>query len=105
MLQKIQSFRQLPRGAILCTDFVGLYPNIPHEEGLSSPREFLGARTWKKLKLQHNSIFQINEKSSKQLQGAATALKFAPPYPIIFTTDLNEIIKLTAGWSREEMNG
>ena len=45
----------------------------------------------KKLELQYNSIFQINEKPSKQLRGAATALKFAPPYPITFTTDLNEI--------------
>ena len=43
-LQKIKSLVQLPEGAILCTvDFVGLYPNMPHEEGLASLRKFLHA--------------------------------------------------------------
>ena len=40
-LRKIKSLVQLPEGAILCTvDFVGLYPNMPHEEGLASVRKF-----------------------------------------------------------------
>ena len=38
-LWKIKSLGQLPEEAILCTiDVVGLYPNIPHEEGLASLR-------------------------------------------------------------------
>ena len=49
-LRKIKSLGQLPEGAILCTiDVVGLYPNMPHEEGLTSLRMFLDARTEKKV--------------------------------------------------------
>ena len=48
-LWKIKSLGQLPEGAILYTiDVVGLYPNIPHEEGLASLRRFLNARMEKK---------------------------------------------------------
>ena len=60
--------------AILCTiDVVGLYPNIPHDEGLASLKKFLDARTEKKettetlLELAEivlkNNIFQFNEKT------------------------------------------
>ena len=49
-LRKIKSLGQLPEGAILCTiDIVGLYPNIPHEEGLASLRKFLDTRMEKKV--------------------------------------------------------
>ena len=48
-LPKIQSLGQLSEEAILCTiDVVGLYPNIPHEKGLTLFRRFLDARTVKK---------------------------------------------------------
>ena len=51
-LWKIKTLGQLPKGANLCTiDVVGLYPNIPHEEGLTSLRTFLDARTEKKRQL------------------------------------------------------
>ena len=48
-LRKIKSLGQLPEGAILCINVVGLYPNIPHEEGLASLRRFLDTRTEKKV--------------------------------------------------------
>ena len=81
-LRKIKSLGQLPEGAILCTiDVVGLYPNIPHEEGLASLRKFLDARTEKKVTTEtllelaeivlKNNIFQFNEKTLKQLRGTA----------------------------------
>ena len=36
-LKKIMDLDGLPDGAILCTvDVVGLYPSIPHEEGLEA---------------------------------------------------------------------
>ena len=36
-LNKIKKIGKLPERAILCTmDFVGLYPNVPHGEGLDS---------------------------------------------------------------------
>ena len=52
-LRKIKSLGQLPEGAIVCTiDVVGLYPSIPHEEGLASLRRFLDARTAKKVTIE-----------------------------------------------------
>ena len=73
-LRKINSLGQLPEGAFLCAiDVVGLYPKIPHEEGLASLRKFLDARTEKKVTTEtllelagvflKNDIFQFNEKS------------------------------------------
>ena len=92
---------QLSEGAILCTiDAVGLYPNIPHEEGLASLRRFLDARTEKKVTTEtlvelaeivvKNNIFQINEKTLKELRGTAIGTKFAPSYAILFMADLEE---------------
>ena len=45
ILKKLRSLPKLPDGIILCTmDAVGLYPNIPYEEGLSALRERLETR-------------------------------------------------------------
>ena len=44
-LNKLRSLPKLPGNIILCTvDAVGLYPNIPHEEGLSAIRKRLDNR-------------------------------------------------------------
>ena len=44
-LKKIMDLDGLPEDAILCTvDVVGLYPSIPHEEGLEALREALEHR-------------------------------------------------------------
>ena len=44
-LQKLNALEGLPQDAILCTvDVVGLYPSIPHDEGLESIREALNSR-------------------------------------------------------------
>ena len=44
-LKKLRSLPKLPDDIISCTmDVVGLYPNIPHEEGLSSLRKRLETR-------------------------------------------------------------
>ena len=72
--RKIKSLGQLPKGAIICTIYVvGLYPNISHEEGLTSLRKFLDARMEKKRTTKNllelpeivlkNNIFQFNEKN------------------------------------------
>ena len=37
-----------------------------------------------------SNIFQFNEKTLKQLRGAAIGTKFTPPYAIIFMADLEE---------------
>ena len=70
------------------------------EESLASLRKFLDARTEKKwqtlLELSEivlkNDIIQFNEKTLKQLRDTAIGNKFAPPYAIIFMTDLEEMI-------------
>ena len=77
-LRKIKSVDQLPEGAILCTiDVVGLYLNIPYEEGLTSLRKLLDARMEKKVATEtllelaqivlNYIIFQFNEKTFIQL--------------------------------------
>ena len=41
-LKKLRSLKNLPSNSLLCTmDVVGLYPNIPHYEGLSALRKDL----------------------------------------------------------------
>ena len=80
---------QLSEGAILYTvDFVGLYPNMPHEEGLASFRKFLDAnfnfiRNEAETLLElaeivlKNNTFQFNERTLKQLRSTAIGTKFA----------------------------
>ena len=49
-LSKSKSLGKLPQRAILCTtDVVGIYPNIPHNEGLTSLQRFLGLRDNKQI--------------------------------------------------------
>ena len=94
LLRKIKSLGQLLEGAILCTiDVVGLYTNIPPEEGLASLRRFLDPRTEKKVTTEtlvqlaeivlKNNIFQFNEKTLTQLRGTVIGTKFAPLYTIL----------------------
>ena len=41
---------KLPERSVLCTmDVVGLYPNIPHREGLASLKKFLEIRENKQI--------------------------------------------------------
>ena len=45
MLRKLKDMERLPENAILVTiDVVGLYPHIPHEEGLQAIRRALDQR-------------------------------------------------------------
>ena len=100
-LNKIKKLGSLPDGAILCTiDVVGLYPNIPHGEGLASLRRFLETRDNKQISsdtltelaeaVLKNNIFEFDEKTFKQKREAAIRTKFAPPYAILFMSDVEE---------------
>ena len=102
-LSKLKSLGKLPQGAILCTiDVVGLSPNIPHSEGLTSFRRFLEMRDNKQVSsdtlielaeiVLKNNIFEFDEKKFKQVRGTATGTKFAPPHAILFMDDLEEKI-------------
>ena len=100
-LNKIKKLGSLPDGAILCTmDVVGLYPNIPHGEGLASLRRFLETRDNKQISsdtstelaevVLKNKIFEFDEKTFKQKRRIARGTKFPPAYAILFMADFEE---------------
>ena len=83
----------------MCTiDVVGLYSNIPHEEGLSALRKRLDNRMEKYISsctlcdlaevVLKNIIFKFGKKTLKQKRGTAIGTKFAPPYSILFMVEL-----------------
>ena len=102
-LKKLRSLPNLPDDIILCTvDVVGLYPNIPHEEGLSALRKRPDLRQEKDVTTStlvelaevvlKNNIFTFKEKTLKQKWGTAVGTKFAPPYSILFMAELEKEI-------------
>ena len=101
-LKKLSSLPNLPSDTILCTaDVVGLYPNIPHEDGIESLRRAFDRRdekisTSSLLELSkcvlENNIFEHNGEVFKQKQGTAIGTKMAPNYAILFMSDLEEKI-------------
>ena len=102
-MRKIKELGQLPEGTILRTiDVVGLYPNIPHDEGLAFLKYFLDSRVDKQVTtdtlielaelLLKNNIFEFSNKTYKQIRGTAIGTKFAPPYAVLFMAALEEKI-------------
>ena len=102
-LKKLRSLTNLPNGIILCSvDVVGLYPNIPHDEGLSALQKILELRREKKVSTStlvelaevvlKNNVFTFGKKTLKQLRGTAIGTKFAPPNSILFMAELEEEI-------------
>ena len=90
-LNKLRSLPKLPDNIILCTvDVVGLYPNIPHEEGLSALRKRLDNRMKKYISSDtlcnlaevelKNNAFKFGKKALKKKREIAIGTKFAPPY-------------------------
>ena len=102
-LKKLRSLPNLPDDIILCTvDVVGLYPNIPHEEGLSALRKRLDLRQEKDVTTStlvelaevvlKNNIFTFKEKTLKQKRVITIRTNFVPSYGILFMTELEEEI-------------
>ena len=94
-LKKLNELWDLPDDFILCTiDVVGLYPNIPHDEGLEAIRKALDKRKDQTVSTDSlillaecvlkNNVFQHNMRYFKQLQAKRTA----PPY--VLPHGLNE---------------
>ena len=101
-LNKLRSLLKLPGNIILCTvDAVGLYPNIPHEEGLPALRKRLDNRMDKYISsdtlcdlakvVLKNDTFKFGKKSSKQKRQTTTGMKFAPLYSILLMAELVEV--------------
>ena len=102
-VRKIKELGQLPDGTILCTiDVVGLYPNIPHDEGLAFLRDFLDSGVDKQVTADtlielaelvlKNNIFEFADKTYKHIRGTAISTKFAPLYAVLFMAALEETI-------------
>ena len=99
-LKKLERLGYLPSIAILCTiDVVGLYPHIPHGEGLEALREaFINANnellvdeliSLARVVLENN-YFEFDEKTFQQKLGTAIGTKFAPGFANIFMGYLEE---------------
>ena len=76
-LKKLRDLPDLPEESIICTiDVVGLYPNIPSEEGLRFLRNALKERSNKNVSTDtlielaelvlQNNYFEVNEQYLKQ---------------------------------------
>ena len=93
-LRKIRDLGDLTENAILCTaDVVGLYPNIPNDEGLNVLFNALEKREEKNISTEtifelanfvlKNNYFEFNDEIFYQKRGT----KMAPPYAILFMDD------------------
>ena len=100
-LKKLRDLQNLPKDFLLCTvDVVGLYPNIPHDEGLEALRSALDSRKDQSISTESllelaecvlkNNIFDFNGHFYKQKRGTAIGTKMAPSYAILFMADLEE---------------
>ena len=85
-LRKLDAYSSLPKDAILCTiDVLGLYSNIPHEDGLVAIHTALDAREDKAVLtdslielaecILKNNIFEHNTSFYEHFRGNAKELK------------------------------
>jgi hypothetical protein len=99
-LQKLESVGHIPSTAILCTiDVIGLYPHIPHGEGLEALPGAFNRAEWElpvedlvslaRLVLENN-YFEFDEKIFRQKLGTAIGTKFAPGFANILMGHLEE---------------
>ena len=102
-LKKLLTLPPLSENAILCTiDVVGLYPNIPHSDGMEALKVALEQRDNKSISTEsllklakcvlENNVFEHNGEIYKQIQGTAIGTKMAPSYAILFMAHLEEQI-------------
>ena len=94
---KLKAAGEVPKGAILVTtDVVGLYPSIPHSEGLDILKKQYENYPNKKVSTEDtgkmadfvlkNNLFEFDSQFYKQISGTAIGTKFAPPYVFLWTT-------------------
>ena len=92
VLRHFRDLQYIPGGSILCTiDAVGLYPNIPHNEGVGAIRDALETREDKIISTESivelaecvikNNIFEYDNTYFKQKPGTATGTKMPPHMP------------------------
>ena len=102
-LYTIEQLQNIREGKLLVSfDAVGLYPHIPHDEGLQIMKKYLDKREDQsvtsenlyklaEIVLKHN-YFEFGQDVYQQILGTAIGTKFAPPYANIFMAGLEEEI-------------
>ncbi|MEO0684792.1 MAG: hypothetical protein AAFY76_07015, partial [Cyanobacteria bacterium J06649_11] len=111
-LRKLSALPKISKDVMLCTvDVVGLYPSIPHKDGLEAIRSALDQREEKTVSTDsllelaqcvlENNVFEHNKKVFKQKQGTAIRTKMAPNHAILFMAALEE--KLLSSFSLQPM--
>ena len=107
-LHKLDRIGVLPEGAILCTiDVVGLYPHIPHNEGLEALKEALSTLEGQLDSEQQSSLnedllsfaelvpksnnFEFNGNHYLQKRGTAIGKRMAPSYANILWTGWKDV--------------
>ena len=91
----MKRMRKVPEGSFLVTaDVIGLYPSIPHKEGILALKSKLEEQTSSKIptndlvKLAEfvlkNNFFEFNNEIKQQISGTAIGTKFARPYACIY---------------------
>ena len=94
-IDKMKRIGKVPESSSLVTaDVVGLYPSIPHKEGIIALKSKLEEQTSSKIptndlvKLAEfvlkNNFFEFNNEIKQQISGTAIGTKFAPPYACIY---------------------
>ena len=94
-LSKLKILKKAPDNAILVTaDVVGLYPSIPHDEGLEVLKKQLDNFYEKSIPIEDlvkmaefilkNNYFVFNSNVRYQISGTAIGTKFALPYACIY---------------------
>ena len=94
-LEKLKNRGNIPYNAIFVTaDVVGLYPSIPHDDGLQALYEKLEERTDKRVPstdlvemtefVLKNNFFEFETKIIQEFSGRGIGTKFAPPYACLF---------------------
>ena len=87
---------------------VGLYPHIPHEEGIETMAKNLETREDKTVSTNSlcdlasivlkENYFELSRKIYHQKLGTAIGIKFAPPYANLFMTGLEKRIFENSGY-------
>ena len=109
-LLPLNQLRDISGNALLVTfDAVGLYPHIPHKEGLKTMKRYLDKREDQSLSsdslyklakiiLKHN-CFELGQDVYHQILGTVIGTKFAPHYANIFIAGLEEESLVTQTFS------
>ena len=102
-LKRIADLSDIPENAILVSfDVIGLYPHIPHDDGLKFMKMFLDNRKDKTVSTESlielanivlkENYFELGDQAYQQMLGTAIGTIFAPTYANLFMAGLEKEI-------------